>query len=203
MPLFIVASSDIWLKLIYQSLVLTNIQNIIAWIKCIHLSFFIASVVGYLPSSTQNNIVASDYPLPWLLRKFKTNVSIVGLRIHLPLRDVVMDSLISWRIYTRTNPRMDFSGHTVFLTDLLEMRTLALALQRTSLVPWTVSISIDNTFQTRRWWWWLKGCFRIMLMAPISRTHLGKLILLLKSDALLAALKMDIWHLSPRLGWVV
>lgn len=57
--------------------------------------FFIARVVGYLPSSTQNNIVASDYPLAWLLHKFKINVLIVGLRIHWPLRNVVMDSCIS------------------------------------------------------------------------------------------------------------
>lgn len=53
--------------------------------------FFIARVVGYLPSSTQNNIVASDYPLAWLLREFKTNLSIVGLRIQSPLINVVMD----------------------------------------------------------------------------------------------------------------
>lgn len=79
-------------QVIYQSLVLTNIQNIIARVKCICLSyFFIAGVVGYLPSSTQNNIAASDLPLAWLLRKFKTNLSIVGLRIHSPLTDVVMD----------------------------------------------------------------------------------------------------------------
>lgn len=56
--------------------------------------FFIARVVGYLPSSTQNNIVASDYPLAWLLRKFKTNLSIVGLRIHSPLINVVMDPAV-------------------------------------------------------------------------------------------------------------
>lgn len=98
MPLFIVASSDTWLRLIYQSLVLTNIQNIIAGIKWICLSFFIASVVGYLPSSTQNNIVARDYPLAWLLNKFEINLLIVGLRIHSPLRNVVMDSCISWKI---------------------------------------------------------------------------------------------------------
>lgn len=87
------ASSDTGLELIYQSLVLTNIQNIIARIKCICLSFFTARVVGYLPSSTQNNIVASDYPLVWLLKKFKTNLSVVGLKIHSPLRNVVADFL--------------------------------------------------------------------------------------------------------------
>ena len=92
------ASSDTWLRLIYQSLVLTNIQNIIAGIKWICLSFFIARVVGYLPSSARNNIAASDYPLAWLLNKFKINVLIVGLRIHSPLRNVVMDSCISWKI---------------------------------------------------------------------------------------------------------
>lgn len=53
--------------------------------------FFIARVVGYLPSSTQNIIVASDYPLAWLLREFKTNLSIVGLRIQSPPINVVMD----------------------------------------------------------------------------------------------------------------
>lgn len=93
MPLFVVDASDTRLKPIYQSLVLTNIQNIIARIKCICLSFFIARVAGYLPSSTQNNIVASDYPLVWLLKKFKTNLSAVGLKIHSPLRNAVTDFL--------------------------------------------------------------------------------------------------------------
>lgn len=42
MLLFLVASGNMQLQLIYQSLVLTNIQHIIARIKCIRLSFFIA-----------------------------------------------------------------------------------------------------------------------------------------------------------------
>ena len=92
-PLFVAASSDTWCKPIYQSLVLTDIQNIIAQIKCICVSFIIARVVGCLPSSTQNNIVACDYPLVWLLKKFQTNLSVVGWRIHWLLREVVVGFL--------------------------------------------------------------------------------------------------------------
>lgn len=189
------ASSDIWLQLIYQSLVLTNIQTIIAQIKCIRLSFFIARVVGYLPSSTQNNIVASDYLLAWLLKKFKTNLLIVGLRIHSPLGDVVMDSCISWRICSHALDCLQTHCDPSYIAGLSPLKNVT---------PfWAVSISTDNTFQTCRCWWLLKGCFRIMLMASVSCTHLCRLILLFKWKVLLSVLKMDIWHLSCRLGQVV
>lgn len=55
------------------------------------LVIFYSSVVGYLPSSTQSNIVANDYLLAWLLRIFKINLSVVGIEIHSPPRNVVMD----------------------------------------------------------------------------------------------------------------
>lgn len=59
------------------------------------LVIYRAKVVGYLPSCTQNNIVVSDDPLVWLLRKFKTNGSMVGLGTRVHLRDVVPKPCIS------------------------------------------------------------------------------------------------------------
>lgn len=59
------------------------------------LVIYRAKVLGHLPSCTQNNIVVSDDPLVWLLKKFKTNGSMVGLGICVPLRDVVPKPCIS------------------------------------------------------------------------------------------------------------
>lgn len=42
------------------------------------LVIFYSRAVGYLPSSTQNNIVTNDYLVTLLLRVFKTNLSIAA-----------------------------------------------------------------------------------------------------------------------------
>lgn len=57
------------------------------------LVIFYSRAVGYLPSSTQNNIVTNDSLVVLLLRVFKTNLLIAASETLSPLRDVVMDPL--------------------------------------------------------------------------------------------------------------
>lgn len=123
--------------------------------------FFIARVAGDLPSSTQNNIVASDYPLAWLLKKFKTNWSIVSLRIHLPLRNVVMDSGISWKICCCTLVQgWLFAATLRFFSVLLGIRTWVLAFRKHSSHPelWVLTTRLKHTDDDDDWNGSLESC---------------------------------------------